>query len=48
MRIEIDGQEGPSADVPVTVVFGNTDGGAAEFGIVLVGVTNLTAADFLL
>ncbi len=48
LGIDIDGLDGPGADVPVTVIFGNTDGGAADFGIVLVGVTNLTAIDFML
>jgi len=42
------GIDGKGADGPVTVVFGNTDGGAADFGIVLLGVSGVTAADFLL
>lgn len=48
LGIEIDGLSGPGAATPVTVVFGNVDGGEPDFGIVLVGATGVTAADFML
>lgn len=48
LGIEIDGVAGPGAATPVTVVFGNTDGGAVDFGIVLIGATGVTSSDFLL
>jgi serralysin len=46
LGIDIDGLSSKGADVPVTVVFGNTDGGGADFGIVLIGVSSVTASDF--
>lgn len=48
LGIEIDGLSGPGAATPVTVVFGNVDGGDPDFGIVLIGATGVTAADFML
>jgi serralysin len=48
LGIEIDGLSGPGAATPVTVVFGNVDGGEPDFGIVLVGATGVTSADFML
>ncbi len=47
LGIDIDGLDGPGAKVPVTVVFGNVDGGAADFGIVLIGATGVSGADFM-
>ena len=48
LGIDIDGQAGKGAEVPVTVVFGNVDGGAADFAIVLIGAAGVTADDFYL
>ena len=48
LGIEIDGLTGPGANTPVTVVFGNVDGGEPDFGIVLIGATGVTAADFMM
>ena len=48
LGIDIDGIDGPSSFAgPVTVVFGNVDGGAAEFAIALVGVAGVATTDFL-
>ena len=47
LGIEIDGISGPGAAVPVTVVFGNTDGGAPDFAIALIGANSVSAGDFM-
>jgi serralysin len=48
LGIDIDGIDGPSIySGPVTMVFGNTDGGAPDFAIALIGVSGVTASDFL-
>jgi len=48
LGIEIDGQPGASGvSGPVTVVFGNVDGGAPDFAIVLLGTANVGADDFI-
>lgn len=48
LGIDIDGLDGPGAAGPVTVVFGNVDGGSADFAIVLLNRSGVTAADFML
>jgi len=48
LGIDIDGVSGPGANTPVTVVFGNVDGGAPDFGIVLIGANGVNAGDFML
>lgn len=48
LGIEIDGQPGAGGvSGPVTVVFGNTDGGSADFAIVLLNTANVAADDFI-
>ena len=48
LGIDIDGVDGDSPfGGPVTVVFGNTDGGAADFALVLVGSHDLSNTDFI-
>lgn len=48
LGFDIDGIDGPSSLTgPVTVVFGNIDGGAPEFAIALIGVSGVSASDFL-
>lgn len=48
LGLDIDGQAGRSSiSGPVTVVFGNTDGGAADFAIVLLNTSSVDASDFL-
>ncbi len=48
LGIDIDGIDGPSIySGPVTMVFGNVDGGAADFAIALIGVSSVDASDFL-
>jgi serralysin len=48
LGIDIDGVDGPSPYTgKVTVVFGNTDGGAPEFALVLVGTDTITVNDFI-
>jgi Ca2+-binding RTX toxin-like protein len=48
LGIDIDGIDGPSSYTgPVTMVFGNIDGGAPEFAIALIGVSGVSATDFL-
>lgn len=48
LGIDIDGQPGASGvSGPVTIVFGNVDGGAADFAIVLLGTSNVDASDFI-
>jgi len=47
LGMELDGVDGKSPfDGPVTVVFGNVDGGAQDFAMVLVGVPTLHPTDF--
>ena len=48
LGFDIDGQLGAS-DIsgPVTVVYGNVDGGAPDFMIVLLGTANVAADDFI-
>lgn len=48
LGIDLDGQTGKGAEIPVTVVFGNTDGETPDFGLVLLGVSSVTAQDFIL
>lgn len=48
LGIDIDGFDGPGAFVPVTVVLGNSNGGAPDLGIVLIGTTGVSAGDFWL
>ena len=45
--MDLDGIAGKGAAGPVTVVFGNVDGGTPDFAIALLGVSSVTAADFL-
>ena len=48
LGIDIDGQPGASGvGGPVTVVFGNVDGGAPDFAIVLLGTSSVAADDFI-
>jgi serralysin len=48
LGIDIDGVDGVSPfEGKVSVVFGNTDGGAPEFAFVLVGTESLNSSDFL-
>jgi serralysin len=47
LGMDLDGVEGASPFAgPVSVVFGNVDGGAADFAMVFVNTPNLTTADF--
>jgi serralysin len=46
LGMEIDGLSGKGAAGPVTVVFGNVDGGAPDFAIALLGANGVTAGDF--
>lgn len=49
LGIDLDGLDGPGADGPVTIVWGNTDeGDDQEFAVVLLGVKGVEADDFLL
>lgn len=48
LGIDIDGVDGPSAfGGPVTVVFGNTDGGTPDFALVLTNTHSLDNTDFI-
>ena len=48
LGLEIDGNPGASGvSGPVTVVFGNVDGGSADFMIVLLGTSSVDANDFI-
>ena len=47
LGMDIDGINGPGAAGPVTVVFGNVDGGGADFAIALLNKRGVTAADFV-
>jgi serralysin len=47
LGMEIDGISGAGAAGPVTVVFGNVDGGAADFAIALLNTRGIAGTDFL-
>jgi hypothetical protein len=48
LGFDIDGIDGPSTLTgPVTLVFGNHDGGAPDFAIALIGVAGVSSTDFL-
>lgn len=48
LGFDIDGQPGASGvSGPVTVVYGNKDGGAADFAIILLNTSSVDASDFL-
>lgn len=48
LGIDIDGVAGPSPySGPVTVVFGNVDGGSPDFAMVLIGTGSVSAGDFI-
>jgi serralysin len=48
LGIDIDGLSGPGANTKVTVVFGNVDGGAPDFAIVLIGTNGVNPGDFMM
>ncbi len=49
LGIDLDGVDGPSPfGGPVSIVFGNVDGGAVDFAIVFVDAPNLTVSDFMM
>lgn len=47
LGMEIDGIAGRGAAGPVTIVFGNVDGGAPDFAIALLNTRGVTASDFI-
>ena len=48
LGMELDGVDGASPfSGPVSVVFGNVDGGQPDFAMVFVGAPNLTTSDFI-
>jgi Ca2+-binding RTX toxin-like protein len=47
LGIDIDGQPGAGVAGPVTIVYGNTDGGSADFAIVLLNTSGVDANDFI-
>ena len=47
LGMDIDGIAGPGAAGPVTIVFGNVDGGAPDFAIALLNTRGVTASDFI-
>ena len=47
LGMEIDGIAGQGAAGPVTVIFGNVDGGAPDFAIALLNTRGVTASDFI-
>ena len=48
LGIDIDGVAGPSPySGPVTIVYGNVDGGNPDFAMVLIGVGSVTQSDFI-
>jgi serralysin len=48
LGMDLDGIDGPSTFAgPVTVVFGNVDGGAPDFAMVLMNSPTLTSSDFI-
>lgn len=49
LGMELDGVDGASPFAgPVSVVFGNVDGGAADFAIVIVDTPTITVSDFMM
>jgi Ca2+-binding RTX toxin-like protein len=46
LGLELDGISGKGAAGPVTILFGNVDGGSPDFAMVLMGVNVLTNSDF--
>ena len=48
LGFDVDGITGKSTAGPVTVVFGNMDGGSPDFAIVLLGVSSISGSDFFL
>ncbi|MFC7537979.1 M10 family metallopeptidase C-terminal domain-containing protein [Sphingomonas sp. GCM10030256] len=49
LGIDIDGQDKPSTfEGPVTILFGNVDGGTPDFAVVLFGVADVNSGDFFL
>ena len=47
LGIDLDGIDGKGGAGPVTVVFGNVDGGTPDFAIVLLGTNTLQSTDFI-
>ena len=47
LGMDLDGIDGNGAAGPVTVVFGNSDGGAADFAIVLLNTNGVVPTDFI-
>jgi Ca2+-binding RTX toxin-like protein len=47
LGMDIHSQPGANVSGPVTVVYGNTDGGAADFAIVLLNHNGVAAGDFI-
>ena len=48
LGFDIDGQPGASGiSGPVTVVYGNVDGGAPDFAIILLNTSSVSASDFI-
>ncbi|MDQ3246574.1 MAG: M10 family metallopeptidase C-terminal domain-containing protein [Pseudomonadota bacterium] len=47
LGFDIDGNPGAGVSGPVTVVYGNTNGGNADFAIVLLNTSSVSADDFL-
>ena len=47
LGMDIDGIAGRGAAGPVTIVFGNVDGGAPDFAIALLNTRGVTASDFI-
>lgn len=48
LGFDIDGVAGASPySGPVTIVYGNVDGGAPDFALALIGVNGVTQSDFL-
>ena len=48
LGMDLDGIDGPSTfSGPVTVIFGNVDGGQPDFAMVLMNNATLTSSDFI-
>ena len=48
LGLRLDGVAGPSPySGPVTIVYGNVDGGDPDFGFALIGVSGISHGDFL-